>query len=248
MPTHRPKKPYVPPKTDGTFIVRDSMKDGGTVWGRHLFHAEAVKLKEQVTGSRKSRSARIEPEHYLGPVDPQFEVTEVKAETPRTSAPTQPMFGGAGYVGGGSSGGTIVIKPGETTLEQAREAALRAAAPVAAAAQARANIPPRTAPLPLPPPAPEVDIPDGDNEYLDDDDIASLLGEVGGNPTSEDVKRAHAQAEADWKASDVKMKDLESKRMPIPNELVTYVGRVPEGYAKGDGGIWSPSGPAPHAA
>ncbi|HEY4266671.1 MAG TPA: hypothetical protein VGM94_00635 [Galbitalea sp.] len=243
MPTHRAKKTYLPPKTDGLFTVRDSLKDGGKVWGHNLSYTDATKLKEEVTGSRRSRSARLEPQEgmaatFLG----EFGDGTHRSESPRTSAPTKPMYGG----GGGGTGGIADLKVGETTLELAKQAALRAAAPIAAAAQARASAQ-RPAPLP-PPDAVDIDIPDGDNEYLDDDDIAGLLGEVGGSATSEDIKRAHAQAESDWKASDAKMRDLERKRMPIPDELVAYVGRVPEGYAKGDGGLWSPSAPAPQAA
>lgn len=47
--------------TDERYRLRDTHKLGGTIWGEDLTEAEALKLKEEVAGSGKSRSLKVEP-------------------------------------------------------------------------------------------------------------------------------------------------------------------------------------------
>lgn len=219
------KGKYVPPMTDGLFRVRDSTRetDPPRIWGENLTHREAVRVKEEVCGQRRSHTAMIEPMPDQG--------TGVVEPFPSKVIPTHP------------TAPTVSVTDGSVTMSEAHAAALRAARAAATTAQHRSqsqvfhNAPP---PPPLDP-VPEDE--DGEEFAMTDADVGDindLLGDVGGPPSAADIQAAHQQAERDWKVANDELIALERSGAEIPHELVHRIGRVPEGYLK-DGNVWRPA-------
>lgn len=192
---------------EGLFRVRDNHQSGGHVWGENLSWDDANKLKEKVVGSRKSRTALVEPMNL-------------------EHAPA--------------------AEPADPYLAKAKAAAMKAATGAAAAANARhkARQPqPVKAPPPPPPPADidDFDLTDGetsDDDAIDDSIVQDILGDLGGAPSADDVHLANKQAEEDYKKALDELRALVIKKDPLPGELVQRVAVVPDGYVKGEDGVW----------